>query len=56
MGVTWPGMTRSAGLASAATAARMVVARSDALIPVDTPWRASIDAPYAGAGTPPTAP
>ena len=45
MGVTCPGITRSAGVASAATAARIVVARSGALIPVDTPCRASIEAP-----------
>ena len=45
MGVTCPGITRSAGVASGATAARTVVARSAALIPVETPWRASMEAP-----------
>src|SRR5262249_38978542 len=42
-GNTWPGETRSSGRASRATAARMVVARSCAEIPVETPCRASIE-------------
>ena len=50
MVVTWPGITRAAGVASSATAARTVVARSDALMPVETPCRASMEAPYAGSG------
>ena len=42
-GKTCPGRARSFGTASSAMAARMVVARSAAEIPVVTPWRASID-------------
>ena len=42
-GNTWPGCTRSDGLASAAIAARIVVTRSAAETPVDTPCAASID-------------
>src|SRR5437667_216141 len=38
------------GVASSATAARTVVARSDALMPVETPCRASMETPYAGSG------
>ncbi len=38
-----PGVTRSSGWASSATAARMVVARSAAEMPVVTPLRASMD-------------
>ena len=36
-------MTRSSGCASGATATRMVCARSAALMPVVTPWRASME-------------
>ena len=43
MGKTWPGVTRSAGVAFGATAVRIVVARSWALMPVLTPFAASMD-------------
>jgi len=42
-GKTWPGRVRSPGLAPGATAARMVVARSLAEIPVVTPFAASME-------------
>ncbi len=42
-GKTWPGCTKSLGSASRRTAARMVVARSAADIPVVTPAAASMD-------------
>ena len=42
-GNTWPGETILCGPASSAIAARIVVARSRAEMPVDTPWRASIE-------------
>ena len=42
-GNTWPGVTRSSGRTSSATAARMVRARSAAEMPVVTPLRASMD-------------
>jgi hypothetical protein len=41
-GAMWPGRTTSCGLASGLTAARIVVARSLAEMPVVTPSRASI--------------
>ncbi len=41
-GNTWPGVTRSSGLASGLAATRMVWARSAALMPVVTPRRASM--------------
>src|SRR4051812_3274756 len=41
-GKMWPGRTTSSGFASSAIAARMVVARSCALIPVVTPLAASM--------------
>ncbi len=42
-GKTWPGVTRSSDLASGDTAARIVLARSAALIPVVTPRAASTE-------------
>jgi hypothetical protein len=42
-GNTWPGCTKSPGLASGATAVRIVSARSAAEMPVVTPRAASIE-------------
>ena len=42
-GKTWPGRARSAGRVPESMAARIVVARSEALIPVVVPRRASMD-------------
>src|SRR3984957_17113641 len=41
-GNTWPGVTMSSGRALAWAATRIVCARSAALMPVVTPWRASM--------------
>ena len=42
-GKMWPGRARSAGRVAGSMAARIVVARSDALMPVVVPRRASMD-------------